>query len=189
MAVKTFTTGEVLTAADTNTFLANSGLVYITSGALSTASTDFVGCFSSTYDNYLVVLDSLNVNTTTNVYYQLLSGTTPLTTGYDWAYLGLNVAGTASNASNSGFAYGFLGFDIGVTNQVLASTSFQIFCPFKTSRTWTTGSGYSYFSTGWGMRTGGSHNDTLASYNGIKITTGGAPTLTGTATIYGYRKA
>jgi hypothetical protein len=29
MAIKTFTTGEVLTAADTNTYLANSGLVYV----------------------------------------------------------------------------------------------------------------------------------------------------------------
>ncbi len=29
MAVKTFTTGEVLTAADTNTYLNNGGLVYI----------------------------------------------------------------------------------------------------------------------------------------------------------------
>jgi hypothetical protein len=27
MAIKTFTTGEVLTAADTNTYLANSGLI------------------------------------------------------------------------------------------------------------------------------------------------------------------
>ena len=31
MAVKTFSTGEVLTASDTNTYLNNGGLVYITS--------------------------------------------------------------------------------------------------------------------------------------------------------------
>jgi hypothetical protein len=30
MAIKTFTTGEVLTASDTNTYLANSGLVFET---------------------------------------------------------------------------------------------------------------------------------------------------------------
>ena len=34
MAIKTFTTGEVLTASDTNTYLANAGLVYITSTAV-----------------------------------------------------------------------------------------------------------------------------------------------------------
>ena len=35
MAIKTFTTGEVLTAADTNTYLANSGLVYVASGTVA----------------------------------------------------------------------------------------------------------------------------------------------------------
>jgi hypothetical protein len=29
MAIKTFTTGEVLTASDTNTYLANAGLVFV----------------------------------------------------------------------------------------------------------------------------------------------------------------
>ena len=76
MAIKTFTTGEVLTASDTNTYLANSGLVLITSGitvssAGGTAATvangtvtvganntsvTVSGAFSSTYDDYFVTL-------------------------------------------------------------------------------------------------------------------------------------
>ena len=57
MAIKTFTTGEVLTAADTNTYLANSGLVYITSTNIGTsASATISNCFSSTYDNYRIII-------------------------------------------------------------------------------------------------------------------------------------
>jgi hypothetical protein len=39
MAIKTFTTGEVLTASDTNTYLANSGLVYVKSQTIGSGVT------------------------------------------------------------------------------------------------------------------------------------------------------
>ena len=57
MAIKTFVTGEVLTAADTNTYLANSGLVYVTSATVGTAvsSVTVSSAFSSTYDNYKII--------------------------------------------------------------------------------------------------------------------------------------
>ena len=57
MAIKTFTTGEVLTASDTNTYLANSGLVYVTSATVGTgvSSVTVSSCFSSTYDSYRIV--------------------------------------------------------------------------------------------------------------------------------------
>jgi hypothetical protein len=60
MAIKTFTTGEVLTAADTNTYLANSGLVYVAgatfSGVTSAAPLDVNSVFTSTYKNYCLIL-------------------------------------------------------------------------------------------------------------------------------------
>jgi hypothetical protein len=59
MAIKTFTTGEVLTASDTNTYLANSGLVFVKSQAITSGSTVVVtDAFSSTYDNYRIVIDN-----------------------------------------------------------------------------------------------------------------------------------
>jgi len=56
MAIKTFTTGEVLTASDTNTYLANSGLVYIKQQTVgnAVASVTVSDAFSSTYDNYKI---------------------------------------------------------------------------------------------------------------------------------------
>lgn len=55
MAIKTFTTGEVLTASDTNTFLANAGLVYVTTATLSGGTFNVDSCFTSTYKNYVLV--------------------------------------------------------------------------------------------------------------------------------------
>ena len=56
MAIKTFTTGEVLTAADTNTFLANSGLVYVSSGSFTNAASFDATGFTSTYAMFRLVL-------------------------------------------------------------------------------------------------------------------------------------
>ena len=77
MAIKTFSTGEILTASDTNTYLANSGLVYVAKATLATNTTDLVGCFSSTYDNYRIVLDGLNPNSSSDIYWRLQIGDVP----------------------------------------------------------------------------------------------------------------
>ena len=59
MAIKTFTSGEVLTASDTNTYLANSGLVFVTSQSLGSSPIVVANCFSSVYDNYRIVISAL----------------------------------------------------------------------------------------------------------------------------------
>ena len=64
MAIKTFSSGEVLTASDTNTYLNNGGLVYIAGGsATNTSALDVNSVFSSTYDNYRVVLQTASRST------------------------------------------------------------------------------------------------------------------------------
>jgi hypothetical protein len=58
MAIKTFTTGEVLTASDTNTYLANAGLVYVKSQTIGTGVSSVIvsDCFTTDYDNYKIVV-------------------------------------------------------------------------------------------------------------------------------------
>ena len=66
MAVKTFTSGEVLTASDTNTYLNNAGYVYITELTFTGSTQTFLriqNCFTSTYDNYLIVCSEMKMNT------------------------------------------------------------------------------------------------------------------------------
>jgi hypothetical protein len=90
MAIKTFTTGEVLTASDTNTYLANSGLTYITQGTVSANTTlNFTSIFTSAYDNYRVVFTS-SANQTApgnQINLRVRSGSTDLSTGnaYLWS--------------------------------------------------------------------------------------------------------
>ena len=184
MAIKTFTTGEVLTAADTNTYLANSGLVYITSGTLSSA-VNFVGCFSSTYTNYRIVV---NVDThsggAANVLAFPLVGSTPNTTagnyfmvGQEQAYNSASLVTFANNGASAGWAVGRLSGDgasaIFYTEIMNPYASVKTF--FKTE----------YVDGSYSGRTGGLLSVTT-SYDGIRFT---GPTMTGTVTIYGYRKA
>ena len=97
MAVKTFTTGEVLTAADTNTYLNNGGLVYITETAITaSASISINNCFTTTYSNYRVVISAAkHGSTATGLSIKLRASGTDTSTGYYWGQLFANYAGTS----------------------------------------------------------------------------------------------
>jgi hypothetical protein len=73
MAIKTFTTGEVLTAADTNTFLANSMAVLVKSQTIGTtvSSVTVTGAFDSTYDNYLIKITGMTGSAAVDTTFQL----------------------------------------------------------------------------------------------------------------------
>ena len=58
MAIKTFTTGEVLTASDTNTYLNNGGLVYVSSGTFTNATTVDITGFVSDYTLFRVFYEA-----------------------------------------------------------------------------------------------------------------------------------
>lgn len=82
MAIKTFTTGEVLTAADTNTYLANSGLVYVAGGSFAAAANVDITGFSTTYEYYRLELKVKQTAGGSNISAQLYNGATVRNTGY-----------------------------------------------------------------------------------------------------------
>jgi hypothetical protein len=83
MAVKTFTTGEVLTAADTNTYLNNGGLVYITQLSSTGTTLAIDNCFTTTYDSYRIVINqTTNGGTGTTLFRYRASGTAVTTNDY-----------------------------------------------------------------------------------------------------------
>jgi hypothetical protein len=192
MAIKTFTSGEVLTASDTNTYLANSGLVYVASGALSSTGTNFQGCFTSTYTNYRLVFDSIQVSAAADIYFRFLSGTTPaITTNYDYAFLGLTAAGATSNSTAAGDTYGFTGISItggGVGSTVFAQASMDVFGPQLAQRTQVLSVSPGVYAGNFGVRTGMSAFSLTSVFDGIAIYTRSAATMGGNVTIYGYRK-
>ena len=189
MAIKTFTTGEVLTAADTNTYLANSGLVYVTSGALSTATTNFAGCFTTTYDNYKVVISSASISGAGDIYLRYLTtGTTPsVGSNYYWAYRGLTNAGASADSSAAGNAYGYLGWSASGSGGA-GGVSVDILAPFLSVVTMTAGSASCISGGTYTTRQGTIAWDASTVFTGLQVTSSGAATLSGNVTIYGYRK-
>lgn len=189
MSIKTFTTGEVLTAADTNTYLANAGLVYIKTATVTNATdsgTAFRSIFTSTYDAYRIVCHTLTAHTNgalprmlfyyststeqTTTYYSsvtnsIYNGTSNLTSVNNGAYIGLGAA--ADSIAASGFSLDVL--------QVGSSGRAGVLIQYNDA-----------YNGAWSN--GGGLVATTRTYDGIKffMSTGN---ISMTATVYGYRKA
>ena len=184
MAVKTFTTGEVLTASDTNTYLANSGLVYISSVNVSGTPSSIAGpanCFSSTYDHYKIVISNLTVSTSTQLRMTLGSVVTgyyygnPLTTFLGGAY-------EKNNGSN--LAY----LDLGaVTSTFDNDFNFEVMAPNKATRTKFSGFGYMNSVAFGGVGSG--FVDTNTVFTSFTLALAAGTMSAGTVAVYGYRKA
>ena len=189
MAIKTFTTGEVLTASDTNTYLANSGLVYISTTSFTAQSTiQLVSAFTSTYTNYHAVW-SYTSSTATATYMRWLVGTTAQSGNC------LSMAFGAAYSTNvyTGSTRGDLYMPLPAGYPTYPTTyAMDIFNP--------QGSGYSSWainpsSSGVSVSDSSlvisnSRNVATTQMDGFEFTTAsGGITLTGSITLYGYRKA
>ena len=187
MAIKTFTTGEVLTAADTNAYLANSGLVYITQATLAGSFVDIAGCFSATYDSYLFQFSNTKCSGAMVNTWQLLNGTTPLTTGtYNVQRASLQ-GGAWVLGSFNGQASGYL---ITSGSDVAQGGTFTIYNPFLAVTT---------YSQSTSIYSGNINNDYLelmpsnqtgnTSFNGIRLLAPGGTWTTGKVIVYGFRQS
>jgi hypothetical protein len=188
MAIKTFTTGELLTAADTNTFLANSGLVYVSSTNIANPSSavSINNCFTSTYDNYRVIVRISDSTGANDCYLRFRVGGSDDTNGvYNWFYLGLTSANVSLNSNAQGQTFAFTGTS--VTATAFASRfEFDVMSPFIAEETRTYGLGYSRAPGG--FRVGGAHHTNSTSFDGFTIYPSANTWTGGTITVYGYRK-
>ena len=183
MAIKTFTTGEVLTAADTNTYLANSGLVFVSSTAMGSAQTTktVASCFSATYDNYLVQWQggSMSADTSINM---TLTGADP--NAYYTAFMYGSYSGTT--VTNEGTTGQNLFANVGGGYSGSATIDATIYAPFIASSTTNIHCVVRYTSK-WGTMTGlhiGANSCT-----GFTITPASGTMSGGNIVVYGYRKA
>ena len=190
MAVKTFTS-EVLSSSDTNTYLANSGLVYVTQGTVSANTTlNFTSIFTSAYDNYRVVFTS-SANQTApqnQISLRVRSGSTDLSTGnaYGWGRVFYYAGG--SGASGSAAANEIQMSD---SNNGFVSFSFDLYAPRLTQPTSLTGQTTAYQPAGggpflFGINWAGYVNNST-SYDGFSLI--GTSNFSGTARVYGYRQS
>ena len=181
MAIKTFTAGSVLTASDTNTFLANSGLVYVKSqtignGVFSVTVTD---AFSSTYDNYLIQVSGGSASAGCVLGLRLGADVT----GYRYQFIYGDWAGTALA---DGTTVGTLFQYVGGANTDGIHMNCTVNSPNLAKGTRVVADGvlpanYSGFM--------GGYKPTTTQYTSFIIVPSTGSLTGGTITVYGYRKA
>ena len=192
MAIKTFTSGSVLTAADTNTYLTNSGLVYIAQGELtsSTASLTFNDVFSSTYDNYRIVIDRYRpVNALQALYMRLRVGGADIAANYNYSASGLYQDGSSTNNSSGAVAVNQIDVTFNSLNTVgLGSCVMDIMAPQKTERTFMTYQTIIYNSQ-YGNRNGYAVHQIEQAATGFSLFAAAGNTTTLRCKVYGYRNS
>jgi len=186
MAIKTFTTGDVLTAADTNTYLANSGLVYVSSTTIGSAvaSVTVSNCFSTTFDDYFVTIDGVLGTAGAAMSFRCVTSG-GADNGSNWKgnsfYISTGAAGGLTNANDTAAASGICG---GIDSNA-ASLTFNVQGPFATRRTQLNygNADNSYW------RIGNYYLGDASSYVSMKLLPNAGTITGGTITVYGYRKA
>jgi hypothetical protein len=187
MAIKTFGS-EVLTSADTNTYLANAGLVYVASATITAGASSVVvsNCFNSTYDRYKIVIES-KVNTAGGN--QGLTLTPNVTNSGNYTSVMWQVAGAVSTVNTAGVAaqtYYFCGYG-GNAQMVVEVDNFnpRVGTGATGNLRWS-----SYDNSNSTGGTGTLWSTTTGTNTGFTFASGGGYTLgAGRVTIYGYRIA
>jgi hypothetical protein len=179
MAIKTFTTGEVLTAADTNTYLANSGLVFVKQQTIGSgvATVVVADAFSSTYDNYLIILSNTVGSTSTSLTCQLGS----VITGYRYSFLYTTYTSSplaVGTSAAAAFEY------CGAITTTSGYAYFSLQNPFLTKDTFFQGAAA---NTSFAGNTSGVLA-TADSFTAFTIITAAGTMTGGTIAVYGFRK-
>ena len=185
MAIKTFTTGEVLTASDTNTYLANSGIVFIASSTFSASGgVEFQNCFTSTYDNYIAVFTWYG-SVATNLNTQYMTGTNTRDTAATYNRFGYYYLAGIANFDGANLNQDFVA-NHGTTASEYSSAEIVFYRPNVSGvKSNSTVTGYSGDS-GLGVYINNAKATTTA-YTGLYVYPSSG-NMTGTVTIYGYRK-
>jgi hypothetical protein len=180
MAIKTFTDSTSLPASDINTYLANSGLVFVKSQTtgVGVATVTVSDAFSATYDNYKIVINGGSASGTQPFRVQM--GAT--TTGYYGALVYGNYAttGVASATMNNGALWVYTG----TTPTGLVGAMFELQNPFLAGITTITAPYYD--ATNAGHLSGYLADNT--SYTAFTLSPNAGTITSCVITVYGYRK-
>ena len=187
MTLRTFTSGEVLTAADTNAYLASAGLVYVAQLNVGTAVTnlEIFGCFTSAYDNYVVSVSNVTASTGGGAFYlRLLDGTSPTTSQWfgNTIYLVISAGGglTNSNYVNT------IDAEVGSCSSTMKNAfTFEVNQPNLATKTTTNFNSCddNYY------RYGVAQQASTTQWTGFRLNGGSGTCTGGTVTVYGRQKA
>lgn len=186
MAYKTFTAGSVLTAADTNTYLANAMATFVNETAIAAGSSTVTvsNCFTSTYDRYKIII-STTASAAGGTQGFVLTPNVGSNNNYTSGMYQLATAAAVSTFNAPNVGYIFMGY-AGNLQMVAELDNYNGFA--ATGKTgnirW---SSYDGTASQGGTSTHWSTN--LFSNTGFSIALGGGLTMgAGTVRVYGYRK-
>ena len=184
MAIKTFTDNTTLPASDINTYLTNSGLVFVKQQTVGSAvaTVTVTDAFSSTYDNYRITFAGSTPTATDSFRLMISSGATNdhySSMNYDL----FNGASTGVLRVNNGASIYAVLNEGGAKS---AQFSCDILSPFLAQPTVMSGTSY---GRGYSCNFAGTRSAST-SYTSFTITCDGAGTMTGgVINVYGYRKS
>ena len=165
---------------------AKTGLVFIKSQTIGTAvtSVNVTSCFSSSYDNYVVLFSNVAASVASDVWQvKLLSGTTAVTSGVygNTYYVGNGAAGGLTNAQFSNTAHAEVGSkDTSSTNH----GKFDVLGPFLAAYT-----RFNYFDTDDNyLRWHSSIHRANTSYDGFQFLPSTGTMTGGAIRVYGYNQ-
>jgi hypothetical protein len=189
MADQTFTTAQILTAAQMNTLNANIGLTYVKGQTIGTgvSSQVITGCFSGAFDAYRVVISNMTMSNTSAgsfIYAKMHDGTNPASSAYNYAIPRVDLAnGTVSATYGRSQTTGVV---VGSGTGDRFGTSFDVINPFVAYHTIFTGLTISNDTTGYAGAGSGMHQAST-SYTSLQIIPSTGTITGGTIIVYGYR--
>lgn len=189
MAVKTFTQAEQLSAADTNAYLANGGLVYVTESTFTTTTQVLVdNCFTLSFRQYRILFDTTAYSANNTLQMQMRtggsSGSNYTSLNYQFQLLeAANTTVTASQAVGNDWWRITYGYSTGYV-----SAAIDLFNPYESVNTQYQSVGRSNSGTTTMLQNqcSGFMNATT-SFTGVRIYS--SSNMTGRIIIYGCRNA
>ena len=176
---------DIDTAMNTALGTKKAGMVLLNTTSFSgVASQAINNVFTTTYDNYLIVIGELIGSTTATCQFKLRVGGVDNSTSYYWGLSMTNslAAAVLSGGSNTDH------FRIGnLVNAVRGFATFSVNAPFLTKETLFAGSLFNEFGGSLAGGGSGGLHATATSFDGFNIiaSTG---TVTGKVSVYGYNK-
>ena len=159
------------------------GLTLINTTSFSAVASQSINdVFSTTYDNYLLLIQGVGSSASSDLEFRLRVGGVDASGATDYVVPSLYNAQNSSTVANAGGAaqsYGYLGF---TSNDRFVTTS-TIFNPFLSQQTFNTFHNYGANYQLWG----GTRHALTTSYTGLTLSVAGG-TMTGIASIYGFNK-
>lgn len=163
-----------------------SGLTLLSSTTVTTQnSVNFTSAFSSTYANYKIFMYVTGASGNDTLYLKLLSGSTPLSSGYYTGYMGGTLAGGTNGFGQTNDTSGYWIGDLNANNDTTVG-EYTIYKPNLAIRTSLVGGSFNQYSTNTYSRHGGGYQNNQTAYDGFQIYTTGT-SFSGVIRVYGVQ--